>query len=132
MSKKCSTDQRCIRKRNTTYKLGTLRAYCPNIYYIYILCFTCRNLWDFFSELNRSRRGNSSRPQPTKVRFDKILAYDNLLTVQAVPFLDAYPRVKCWHFSEVFNKRNYLNKKMVDRPAKISTAKWHWLFTTSK
>ena len=27
MSKKCSTDQRFIRKRNTTYKIGTLVAF---------------------------------------------------------------------------------------------------------
>ena len=26
MSRKCSTDQRCIRKRNTTYKIGTLET----------------------------------------------------------------------------------------------------------
>ena len=32
MFKKCLTDQRFIRKRNTTYKIHTLRAYCPNIY----------------------------------------------------------------------------------------------------
>ena len=34
ISKKCSTDQRFIQKRNTTYKIETLGAYCPNTYIV--------------------------------------------------------------------------------------------------
>ena len=35
MAKKCSTDQRFIRKRNTTYKIHILAAYCANIYTVH-------------------------------------------------------------------------------------------------
>ena len=33
MAKKCSTDQRFIRKRNTTYKIHTLVKYCLFLYF---------------------------------------------------------------------------------------------------
>ena len=38
MLKKCSTDQSCIRKRNTTYKIGTL-IYLPNSFTLYFVVF---------------------------------------------------------------------------------------------